>query len=485
MGADQSRQSKLYETGDGEEPLSILKTPESEPAEEPSAPRAEPAPFRPEPEGAFPFRPQNQASYSESGQFRPRRPESLAAAGMTSEDIERLITKSLYTRGGMTGRKLAERLGLPFRLLEPELARFKAQMLVAYRQTAAMGDYDYMLTDAGAERARRYMKVCTYADTAPVPLSDYIRSVAVQSLTNQRISEHALRAAFEELVLDKRMLDRLGPAINSGRGMFLYGAPGNGKTSVAERITRCFGTDIWIPKALSVEGEFIRLYDPVLHDLVEDDDSEVMLGESMDDARWVKIHRPTVVIGGELTMDQLEMRHNPETNVSEAPLQMKSNCGCFVIDDFGRQRMPTTDLLNRWIVPLEKRYDFQSLASGKKVQVPFDQLIVFSTNLEPRDLVDEAFLRRIPYKIEVSDPSESHFREIFAAVAPGLGFEPTAEILDHLVATHYGDGKRNFRACHPRDLLLQAKSWCLYHEKPLVLSEETLQFAVDNSFTVM
>ncbi|MFT4569572.1 MAG: hypothetical protein ACI8TX_000918 [Hyphomicrobiaceae bacterium] len=490
MGAESSNPSTLYDTNDGEEPLSILKDPDASGA----APEAGPVVARDEPRVSFSEESPAVFSYRSSadrnasrvsGEFAPRRPDSLEDAGLTSEDIERLVTKLLYTRGAMSGRRMAERLGLPFRLLEPELGRFKSQILVAYRQTAAMGDYEYIPTDLGSERARRYLKVSTYADVAPVPLNDYIESVAAQSLTKQRITATELRAAFEELVLDKSMLDRLGPAINSGRGMFLYGSPGNGKTSIAERITRCFGTSIWVPKAISVEGEIIRLFDPVLHDLVEDSPNDLVPGESEEDARWVRIARPTVVIGGELTMDQLEMRHNPETNVSEAPLQMKSNCGCFVIDDFGRQRMPTTDLLNRWIVPLEKRYDFQSLASGKKIEVPFDQLIVFSTNLEPRDLVDEAFLRRIPYKIEVGDPTEQHFREIFALVAPGLGFKPNPEVLEYLIETHFRKAERNFRSCHPRDLLLQAKSWCHYNEKPLELAAETMDSAVENYFAVM
>ena len=234
----------------------------------------------------------------------------------------------------------------------------------------------------------------------------YIESVKRQTLADQHPTEEDLHRAFEDLLIDKKMLLRLGPAINSGRGLFLFGAPGNGKTSIAERITKAFGQTIWIPRAIGIDGEIMRLFDPGMHEEMPLPANEGLLDNRKIDHRWVRIRRPTIVVGGELTMDHLEVTLNTATNVSEAPVQLKSNCGTLVIDDFGRQRMTTDQLLNRWIVPLEKRYDFLNLASGKKIQVPFDQLIVFSTNLEPKDLVDDAFLRRIPYKIEVIDPDE-------------------------------------------------------------------------------
>src|SRR5262249_27397656 len=212
-----------------------------------------------------------------------------------------------------------------------------------------------------------------------------------------------LEEAFHDISVDPNMFARLGPAVNSGTGLFLYGAPGNGKTTLAERITLCFGQAVWIPRALIAEGEIIKLYDPAYHTLVGAGEGR-LIREDSHDPRWIKVRRPTVLVGGELTMDSLEIRHNPHTRISEAPLQLKSNCGSLLIDDFGRQRMNPLELLNRWIVPLEKHYDFLTLGSGMKIQVPFDQLIIFSTNLEPKDLVDEAFLRRIPYKVNVPDP---------------------------------------------------------------------------------
>jgi len=417
------------------------------------------------------------------GAYCPRKPHSIEEAGLSQELVEQLICKFLLTRGGSTGRRIAHQIGLPFRTLEALLARLKNEMLVAYRKTAAAGDYEYMLTDTGNERARRYMASCTYADAAPVQLEDYIASVAAQTLSRHRISVEHLNEAFFDLQMSGKLLDCLGPAINAGKGMFLYGAPGNGKTTIAERVIRCFGSDIWIPRTIIIDGHLFRLFDPVIHQESGVPESSIM-GEALEDARWIRVKRPTVVVGGELTMDQFEMRHDPQSNTSEAPIQMKSNCGVLLIDDFGRQRMPIDVLLNRWIVPLEKRYDFQKLPSGKKIQVPFEQLVIFSTNLEPRELVDEAFLRRIPYKIHVADPTPEQFRSIFESAAPMLGLPASPDAFERLVEQYKTTG-RPMRACHPRDLMLQARSYCMYHKLPVELTEESLTFALENYFAVL
>jgi SpoVK/Ycf46/Vps4 family AAA+-type ATPase len=203
------------------------------------------------------------------------------------------------------------------------------------------------------------------------------------------------------------------------------------------------------------------------------------------DRRWIKIRRPTVVVGGELTMENLEIRHDPKTNVSEAPLQLKSNCGCLLIDDFGRQRINPAELLNRWIIPLENRYDFLTLGTGKKIQVPFEQLVIFSTNLEPSDLVDEAFLRRIPYKIEIGDPSETEFRKIFEIYARTLDCKMRADVVDHLLVEHYKKHDRPLRRCHPRDLLLQVRNYCRYHDRPLEMRNEYFDRAAKTYFTAV
>jgi predicted ATPase with chaperone activity len=267
--------------------------------------------------------------------------------------------------------------------------------------------------------------------------------------------------------------------------MFLYGGPGNGKTSIAERITKAFGQAIWIPRAIGVDGDILRLFDPTNHEELPLDEQEGLLDQRKIDKRWVRIRRPTIVVGGELTMDNLEVTLNTSTGISEAPVQLKSNCGTLVIDDFGRQKMRTDELLNRWIVPLEKRYDYLNLPSGKKIQVPFDQLIVFSTNLQPKDLVDDAFLRRIPYKIEVLNPTEEEFRELFKLLTPKMGFDYDANAINYLIEQHYRRVSRPFRCCQPRDLLMQVKNYCLYQNLPLELSKAHFDYAVENYFAVM
>jgi len=426
----------------------------------------------------------NEEANSEGG-FKPKAPESLEEAKLSADDVERLVLKFLLARGAATGREIAGQVCLPYPLVEPVLRDLKMQQFVGYRGAAEMGDYEFAITDAGRERARLYAEDCTYFGAAPVSLADYLRSTAAQTIARQEATETDLKEAFSDLIISPDMLNRLGPAVNSGRGMFLYGEPGNGKTSIAERITKCFGSSIWIPRALGIDGDIIRLFDPGVHELVEANEEEGIFDLSGVDRRWVRITRPTVIAGGELTMAELEVCQNLQTKICEAPLQLKSNCGTLVIDDFGRQTMPVDVLLNRWIVPLEKRYDFLNLPSGKKIQVPFDQLIIFSTNLEPKDLVDGAFLRRIPYKIEVPDPDESQFRELCKIMCPLMGFQHNDDAIDYLINTHYLGAGRAFKACHPRDLLLQVRNFCVYRQEPKELTHAGFDFAVDNYFAVM
>jgi predicted ATPase with chaperone activity len=365
------------------------------------------------------------------------------------------------------------------------LTELKNDHLVTFKSAAAMNDFEYVLTDMGSERARRYAAHCTYFGAAHVPLEDYCRSVTAQSLNHLQPTAQDLERAFSDLLLNQDILSRLGPAINSGRGLFLFGAPGNGKTSIAERVTRAFGEYIWVPRAIGIDGELIRVFDPGSHveaPILEDGS---LVKDRKIDKRWVRIVRPTIVVGGELTMDNLEVTHNAATGISEAPIQIKSNCGTLVIDDFGRQSMRTDALLNRWIVPLEKRIDFLNLPNGKKVEVPFDQLIIFSTNLEPRDLVDDAFLRRIPYKINVRDPSELEFRELFRRMADQLEIPFKQEVVDYVIKEHYTKPGRPFRCCHPRDLLFQIRNRCRYEKIPTEMSTAHIDFAVENYFAIM
>ncbi|HEX6962464.1 MAG TPA: AAA family ATPase [Lacipirellula sp.] len=427
----------------------------------------------------------NQPDEEGEAAWRPLEPQSLQAAGLSEGQIEHLVLKCLNACGDLSGRDLSEQHAVPFRLLAPILQGMKLAQLVAFRGSAPMNDFVYQLTDMGRERAKKLAESCSYFGAAPVPLATYCASVGQQSLTKSHPTQPDLERAFQDLLINKSMLKRLGPAVNSGRGLFLFGAPGNGKTSIAERVTQAFGDCIWIPRSISVDGEIMRVFDPGLHTETPLNEPTGPLQAKPIDKRWVRIKRPTIVVGGELTMDALEVNASAGIGVSEAPVQLKSNCGTLVIDDFGRQRMTTDELLNRWIVPLEKRYDFLQMANGKKIQVPFDQLIIFSTNLEPKDLVDDAFLRRIPYKIEVLDPTEEEFRALFQLMAPKLGIRFDQPALDHLVEKHYKSANRPFRCCQPRDLLLQIVNYCRYMGVQPEMTPQYFDYAVENYFAIM
>jgi len=310
-----------------------------------------------------------------------------------------------------------------------------------------------------------------------------VKSVKAQSLLTRSPGTEDLQRAFYDMTLSDDMLERLGPAVSSCKAMFLHGEPGNGKTSIAERITRCFGDSIWVPHTVIIQGHIVKLYDPATHEAVEPNIKPSGPSDRLD-RRWIKIKRPTVITGGELTLDMLEIQPDPMTNVSEPPLQLKANCGLLVIDDFGRQRVPPQQILNRWIFPLEKRVDFQRLPDGRKVQVPFDILLVFSTNLQPSDLADEAFLRRIPYKLHVSDASEDEFRSLIEGVAQKMKVQLPKGSVNYLVDRHYKKVTpvRPFRFCHPRDLLLQVTHIANFERRPAIAGPPEWDRVVANYF---
>jgi len=424
--------------------------------------------------------------HAKSDAFVPRQPRNMRETGVNAAMIEKIIMRFLFQVGAETSRRIATQLRLPYRVLEPMFKQLRTDKHIDLAGTTATGDSEFCITESGRDRARRYSLECTYFGSAPVSLEDYVASVSAQSIAGQIVTRQDLTRAFKGLIINEAMFNRLGPAINSGRGMFLFGEPGNGKTSIAERVTDAFGSTVWIPRAVAIEGELMRIFDPAVHEVVGDEGQNSGLLDSIDiDRRWVQIKRPTVIAGGELTMDELEISLNPTSRICESPLQVKSNCGTLVIDDFGRQKMPVDMLLNRWIVPLEKRFDYLNMPNGKKIQMPFDQLIIFSTNLEPKDLVDGAFLRRIPYKIEVPDPSEAEFVDLFCIMCEKLGFQHRPEAIKYLVETHYRPTNRPYRLCQPRDLLLQVRNYCQFHSMPLELSCEAFDAAVLNYFSVM
>lgn len=416
--------------------------------------------------------------------FRPDEPSTIKETGLSDAQIEDQIIKMLLGVGAESGRGLSDRLCLPFVLLEDVFQSLRARQVIGQTGAAMLGDYVYQLTENGRERAQRAMRSCAYTGPAPVPLDDYIDSVHAQTIRAERPKRPQLEEAFADIHVEPRMMDNLGPAINAGKGLFLYGPPGNGKTTLAQRITRCFGQTVLIPHAIVEDGQIIKLFDAACHQAVESESSSILKAAEFD-RRWLRIKRPTVMVGGELTMDALELKHDPFSNVSEASLQLKSNCGCLLIDDFGRQRIDPAQLLNRWIIPLENSIDYLTLATGKKFEVPFEQLIIFSTNLDPSDLADDAFLRRIPYKIEVGDPSRDEFHLLFETFANSVRLEYEAESVDYLIDHHYTQTGRPLRRCHPRDLISHVMNYCEYHELPVSLAREYLDRAVDVYFTVV
>jgi hypothetical protein len=416
--------------------------------------------------------------------FHPAEPQSLDQIGVSPIVIETLICKYLLQIGSTSGRDIAQKLCLPFGILEDMLLALRSRQVLVHQGQATLGDYCYALTEQGLSRARAAMQSCAYVGPVPVPLDDYVTSVEAQTIRAEAPRREQLMAAFRGISVEPELLDLLGPAVNSGAGLFLYGAPGNGKTTIAKRITNCFGQHVWIPRTLTEDGQFIKLFDAAFHEALEESAESIFKTANVDQ-RWIKIRRPTVVVGGELTMENLEIRHDVVSNVSEASIQLKSNCGCLLIDDFGRQRIDPTELLNRWIVPLESRHDFLTLATGKKIQVPFEQLIIFSTNLEPTDLADEAFLRRIPYKIEVKDPTLAEFAKLFEAACGTFGCRFFPEAVHYLAQTHYAPHGRPLRRCHARDLLSQIKNYCAYYGRPMELRPDYLDRVVKSYFTVV
>ncbi len=415
--------------------------------------------------------------------FWPSEPRTLQEAGITEMLLESLITQQLLNLGTLSGRNLAERTGLAFGIIELGIVALRMRQLVAHARPAPLNDFYYSLTENGQRRALSLQKVCSYSGPAPVPLMDYVLSVEAQARHFDPVTEDRLIEALDGVTYDPAWLSLLGPAVNSTSGIFLYGSPGNGKTTLAKCLTACRGEEIWIPHAIIDDGSIIKLFDASYHfPSASQASSSRVTANREHDRRWIRVRRPTVIVGGELTLDNLEVRHDARSNVSEAPLQLKSNCGCLLIDDFGRQRVAPADLLNRWIVPLESHIDYLTLPTGKKISVPFEQTILFSTNLQPESLVDEAFLRRVPFKIEIGDPSRGEYIELFRRACQGLSIDWRPDVIDSFLERHYRSKGRPLRRCHPRDLLAQVTALAAYRNERAELRMEFLDLACNNYF---
>ena len=414
----------------------------------------------------------------------PPPPSTIAETGLHPDTLAQLMLKTLIA-GECSGTQLAEHMRLPYSVLDAMVQHARVEKLVEVRGASGTGSagYRYVLTDLGRERAMQFLDINRYVGAAPVPLAQYNAYVRACMAARPWVDRERLSRGFESLVVNQGMYDKLGPAVNSGKSLFLYGAPGNGKTVVAEGIGRALGTDMHIPHAVDVDGQTITMFDPVSHvKTAVGAASQSVIAAAMHDRRWEQIRRPVVVVGGELTLEMLDLTFNPIAKFYEAPIQMKANGGVFVVDDFGRQRIPPRDLLNRWIVPLESRVDYLTLHTGRKFEVPFNVFIIFATNLKPESLADEAFLRRIPYKIRAQNPTVEEYGKIFEIVCRKRGLPFDAVMVEYLQRAYYERRNIQMRACHPRDLIEQVVDMCRYQQREPVITRDMLDAACSSYF---
>jgi hypothetical protein len=421
------------------------------------------------------------------GSWNPPPLRTIEDTGISKLALADLVLKVLYFRGDMQGHDIADTIKLPFNGVVDQVLEFlKREKLVEITGTTGFGEsaYRYEVMSEGIKRALDAIDRTQYAGAAPVPLQEYIDAMDAQKRGEQAVREDDMLKVMENLVVSKEMLDKIGPAANSGTSIFLYGPPGNGKTTMSEAIgSVILGEDMWIPYAMDVDGQVIQIYDYVNHHL-SDNQSPVKYGTGeMADPRWVRIKRPIIIVGGELTMESLDLIYNETSKFYEAPYQVKANGGMFLIDDFGRQQVSPHALLNRWIVPLEKKYDYLTLTNGRKIQMPFNVMIIFSTNMDPADLVDDAFLRRIKYKIEVGDPTPEQFRELFELMCKIKKVPFDERGYNYLIKEWYVKFNRAPRFVHPRDLLNQMHDIANYLGVEVTMStKEVIDRAAESYF---
>ncbi|HEX8710162.1 MAG TPA: hypothetical protein VF723_18105 [Pyrinomonadaceae bacterium] len=406
----------------------------------------------------------------------PPVPDEVADTGVSEGFLCELALKHVAMLSEPTTAAVAERMRLPRTLAEELLQALYREKLIEVRLQTTAGSTRYAMLDHGWQRLARLQAMCGYTGPAPVSLKDYSHMMRLQAIPSRPASMETVRAAFRDLVLPDSLLQTLGCVINSRRSLFLAGLPGTGKTAVAERINAALPGAIWIPYAIEIDGQIIRVFDAHSHRVAP---KEQLPADY--DRRWIHVERPLIVVGGELTLENTDLIWSDVARFYEAPFQMKSNGGTLVIDDFGRQRAAPQDLLNRWIVPLERRVDYLALHTGKKIEVPFEQLVLFSTNLEEKDLADEAFLRRMGYRARVEPPTPAAYMEIFKRAAYTRGLKSTQACLDHLL-NNYMIEHRQMKACEPRDLLDRVTDICLFEGRPLELTPKLIDLAWRNYF---
>jgi len=418
----------------------------------------------------------------------PPEPVTLKDTGIAETDLIDLLIKLIYIGRLESLSQFAEAIKLP-RPLVVELAgkAVERHLLQAAGSEGRSGfaDMHYYLTDTGQHWAKDALERSQYAGPAPVSIDSFTQRVRQQKITGELVTWEHIRNGLGDLTIDDTMVEKLGPALNGGRAILLYGPPGNGKTSIALSFAKVFSDIIYVPYAVEVEGQIMRVFDPSFHRLpavpaVASDQAVTPFRHEGFDARWVPIRRPFIVTGGELTLEMLDLSYDATANFYEAPLHLKALGGCFIVDDFGRQLVSPSHLLNRWIVPLESRVDFLKLHTGKSFCVPFEELVVFSTNLDPEDLMDPAFLRRLPYKLEVVAPTEQVFREIFAKAAQAAGLAATDDVLDSVVQMITKTKNMGLAAYHPRFIIDQVLAACRFMNQPPHFEPRFIAYAVDN-----
>jgi hypothetical protein len=401
----------------------------------------------------------------------PPLPATVEDTGLDFGFLADLALKTVYADTSCTTQRAAERLALPVPVVDTLLQHLYREHLTEIRETLAPQNRRYAMLDRGWERVRRLLDLSTYIGAAPVSLDAYTGMVRRQEELRPSVTPEAIRAAVADLVVSDTTLQVLGVAANSRRSLFITGAPGNGKTSIARALHQALGGEIWIPRAIEVDGQIINVFDSHNHSPVDPPPSA-----PPHDRRWVRIRRPLVVVGGELTIESMDLSYDQSVKFYEAPFQVKSNGGTLLIDDFGRQRVQPRDLFNRWIIPLENRVDYLTLHTGKKIQVPFEQLLIFASNLASADFGEEAFLRRLGYRLGLDSPGPETYGLIFRKCVEARGLRYDPRLLEPLLA-RYTKERREMRSCHPRDLVDRCADICRYENRPLVLTRDLLERA--------